>query len=31
MNAKDDALTAGVDRLNALLGWWGARQLAAMA
>ena len=23
MNAKDDALTAGVERLNAMLGWWG--------
>ncbi|MBA3516916.1 MAG: hypothetical protein H0T75_04580 [Rhizobiales bacterium] len=23
MNAKDDGLTAGVQRLNALLGWWG--------
>jgi hypothetical protein len=23
MNAKDDPLTAGVERLNALLGWWG--------
>jgi hypothetical protein len=23
MDAKDDALTAGVERLNALLGWWG--------
>jgi len=23
MIAKDDALTAGVERLNGLLGWWG--------
>lgn len=24
MNMKDDALTAGVDQLNGLLGWWAA-------
>lgn len=24
MDAKDDGLAAGVKRLNALLGWWGA-------